>query len=113
MHREGAARGDHQLYGVADNKSVAQQETILGVLQYGTLHKLAVAVAVAGVGVLTGAAPCRGCCRQGGGNAQLQLAVCDGEHWGAQAVPMLAASCSLMRAQVRQAICGGDTFEAM
>ena len=56
VHRKGAARGDHQLYGVADDKGVAQQETILGVLQYGALHKLAVAVAVAGVGVLTGAA---------------------------------------------------------
>lgn len=49
---EGAARGHHQLDGVADDDGVVQQVPACRVLQRAAPHELAVAVAVARVWVL-------------------------------------------------------------
>ena len=49
---EGAPRGDDELDGVADDDGVVQQKAVLGILQHAALDELAVAVAIACVGVL-------------------------------------------------------------
>ena len=50
--RQGPPRGDDQLDGVADDDGVIDQVAVGGVFQDGALHELAVAVAVARVGIL-------------------------------------------------------------
>ncbi len=56
MARQGAAGGDHQLYGVPDDNGVIGHEAILGILQHRPLHKFAVAVAISSIWVLAGTA---------------------------------------------------------
>jgi len=52
LAREGAARGNNQLYGVLDDNCVVDQVPIVQVLQHRPLHEFAVAVAIAGVWIL-------------------------------------------------------------
>ena len=54
---QGTPRGDDQLNGVADDDGVVYQVPVGRVLQHGALHELAVAVAVARVGVLNALHP--------------------------------------------------------